>query len=137
VVAAVLLCHAAPTVGQIPEHCKNGTLSYDISFIGPLRTIKVGGFAGLRAVGGGGGEGAPSSGTEGCDFWRLTKLRSGVRLQLPAKPPLSSSCRHAHGRPWATRIPAAPPARPARAAAAAMKQAVPDPRPCVGVAPGL
>lgn len=37
-----LLCAAAARA-QVPAHCKNGTLSYDISFIGPLKKIKVGG----------------------------------------------------------------------------------------------
>ena len=41
VLLAVLLC-AAPARAQVPEHCKNGTLSYDISFIGPLKQLKVG-----------------------------------------------------------------------------------------------
>ena len=36
------LCGARSAWAQVPEHCKNTTLSYDISFVGPRKTIKAG-----------------------------------------------------------------------------------------------
>lgn len=39
----LLLCAAArPAVAQVPKHCKNATLSYDISFVGPMKRVQVG-----------------------------------------------------------------------------------------------
>jgi hypothetical protein len=33
---------------QVPLQCKNGTLSYDISFVGPLQRLQAGAFPTLR-----------------------------------------------------------------------------------------
>lgn len=39
---SALLLAVGPVRAQVPKHCRNSTLSYDISFIGPLKQIKVG-----------------------------------------------------------------------------------------------